>query len=132
MKTVLVIYTSRKITGKEIDSFKRYAFNTEADISVGDMIESEDYGNKMQVVKILNNSYKYYNKNTGELSDEFTSSMQYDIKELKLETEKEENVVYFKVTDKQKKAVSTEDFDNFIEKKIEEKLKSANTVTEQS
>jgi hypothetical protein len=35
MKTVLVVYSNRKMTAKEIGYTKRYAFNTDADVKEG-------------------------------------------------------------------------------------------------
>ena len=81
MKTILVIYTNKKLTkSSEIGKNKRYAFNTEADLKEGDMFESNDYSTKLQVVKVLDKSYIYYNASTGELSDMFTSASQWLIR----------------------------------------------------
>jgi len=80
MKAIIVIYTNMKLTSsKEIGAMKKYTFNTEADVKEGDMIASPNYSTTMQVVKILDKPYAYYNKVTGDLSDEYTSTNQWKI-----------------------------------------------------
>lgn len=82
MKTILVIYTNFKI--EKVGYEKRYAFNSSDDLKVGDMIKSPQYTTNMQVVKVLDESYKYFNKETGELSNNYKSSLQFEIREIKL------------------------------------------------
>lgn len=83
MKTIIVIYTNRKITSKkEIASHKAYAFNTEDEVKVGDMISSSTYDTSFQVVKVLSKKYKYYNKSTGQLSNTYSSTLQWEVRQL--------------------------------------------------
>jgi hypothetical protein len=97
MKTVLVVYTDNFLSKSAVARAKKYCFNTESDLREGDMIKSKDYTTSMQVVKVLDKSYKYFNGATGELSDEFNSTAQWEIKTLVI---KEENndVVYGSLT----------------------------------
>lgn len=90
MKTILVIYTHNKI--KNVGYQKRYAFVTESDVSVGDMIESPEYTTPMQVVKVLKTPYKYFNKETGKLSNSFNNSNQFETRELDIR-DKKSNVI---------------------------------------
>jgi hypothetical protein len=94
IKTVLVIYTNEKITSKtQIGRLAKYSFNTSSDVKEGDMIKSNEYSSAMQIVKVLDESFAYYNKSTGELTNEFKSSAQWDIRTLIIREEDEE-VVY--------------------------------------
>lgn len=94
MKTIIVIYTNNKlITTKDINSKPKYSFNTNADLSVGDMIKSSQYSSNMQVVNILDKCYKYVNCKTGDLSMECESTNCFAIRELVIQ-EQEENKVY--------------------------------------
>lgn len=83
MNTILVIYISKqseRITSKrELRSKKAYAFNTSSEVEEGDLLESPEYTSNIQVVKVLDTSYKYYNASTGELSDSFSSTAQKEI-----------------------------------------------------
>lgn len=94
MKTILVTYTNVKISSKkELRKYKFYAFNTEADLKVGDMLKSQSYSTKMQVVKVLKESFLFYNASTGDLADTFTSTAQREIATLELRTN-DSDVIY--------------------------------------
>lgn len=81
-KTIFVIYTNVK---KESGSYdKRYAFNTESEVKEGDMLKTDNYKTNLQVVKVLDKSYKYFNRETGELSDVITSTHQFEIRDIKI------------------------------------------------
>jgi hypothetical protein len=92
MKTVLVTFgvNQEKLA-------KRYAFNTSEDLKVGDVINSATYTTNLEVVKVLDINYKYFNRVTGELSDVFNNSNQYEIKELRLRNDDAEVVYGVKV-----------------------------------
>lgn len=93
-KTILVIYTNSKIKKEsDIRKAKKYAFNTSSNLNEKDLIDSKDYNSYMQVVKVLDKSYKYYNASNGDLSDEFTSTSQWTIKNLEIR-EDLEDIVY--------------------------------------
>lgn len=97
MKTILVVYTNNKVESQvAIGRMKKYSFNTESEVSVGDLIESTEYKDKMQVVKVLDKSFTYYNSANGNLSNEFTSSSQWEIRTLELRESKSE-IVYGKI-----------------------------------
>lgn len=91
MKTILVVYTDVKLD-KITTSNKKYCFRTSSDIEVGDLIKSSNYTTPMQVVKIIDKDYFYYHPDTGEMSNEFTSTKQWEIKELKI-VESNEDII---------------------------------------
>ena len=93
MKTILVVYTNRLLSKSEIAKTKKYSFNTSADLKEEATFSSPSYDTKMQVVKILESSYKYYNASTGELSDTFNSTSQWEIRILVIREEDEE-IIY--------------------------------------
>lgn len=95
MKTILVVYTNRQMSKKEIAGAKKYAFNTDSDLEVGEMISSQEYTTPMMVVKVLDESYKYFNYATGELTNKFNSTSQWEIRTLIIR-EDEEMAVYAK------------------------------------
>lgn len=80
MKTIIVVYSDTKVPNN--CRLKKYAFNTKKEINKGDTISSPNYTTKMQVVDVLEESFKYYNVLTGDLSNEFNSTNQYEIREL--------------------------------------------------
>ena len=85
MQTILVIYTDFKIVNdQQIARNKRYYFNIDSDVKVGDLIKTFEYSTNIQVVKILNEAYRYYNGSTEELSNTFTSSLQWQIKTIQI------------------------------------------------
>lgn len=83
MKTVLVIYTDRRV---ENPGYKnpRYAFNTSADVEVGDMINSPQYSTPMQIVAVLDRKFNYFAKTTGQLSTNIINAMSFPIRELRI------------------------------------------------
>lgn len=94
MKTVIVVFTGARIDSlKSIGSMKKYSFNTDADLSVGDMIKSAIYTTTIQVVAVLDKSFKYYNALTGDLSDDYTSTNQWLVRTLVIGKE-DADVVY--------------------------------------
>jgi len=95
-KTIFVVYTNEKVNAKEAGRLKRYAFNTTAPIKVGDMLQSPEYSTKMQVVNILDSAHKYFNGSTGELSDKFNSTSQWEIRDFIIR-EDSETAVYGKI-----------------------------------
>lgn len=99
MKTIIVVYSNNKELSKEVQRLlSKYAFNTKSDVKVGDIIKSNSYDTNMQVVKVLDNSFTYYNKLTGELSNEFTSTSQNEIVEIVVNDKQSDEIVYgFKV-----------------------------------
>lgn len=97
MKTILVVYTNTAMTVKQVSDrkVKKYCFQTEENLSVGDMIESKAYTSKMQVTDIIDADYKYYNAVTGEMRNDINSTNCYPIKKLVLR-EDDELTVYGK------------------------------------
>ena len=95
MKTILVVYTNTALTIQQVSKLQKYAFRTEEDLKVGDIIESKVYANKMQVVDVVDNDYKYYNAATGELRNDINSTKCYPIKKIVLR-EDDELIVYAK------------------------------------
>ncbi len=83
MKTILVVYSNNKsLTKNQVNAMKHYAFNTESDLKVGDVIVSSAYDTAMHIVRVLEDSFKYYNATTGELTDKFTSTSLREVKTL--------------------------------------------------
>jgi hypothetical protein len=100
MKTILVVYTNKaNLSKKEISGLKKYSFNTASNVSVGDLIDSTEYTTYMLVIKVLEKSYLYFNAATGELSDEFNSTAQWNIRTIVIR-EEEEDVIYGKIVNK--------------------------------
>lgn len=93
MKTIIVVYTGSIVDKKTIGRMKKYSFNTQSDISVGDLLDSPEYDTPMQVVRVLETGFKYFNRSTGELSDDYTSTSQWEIRELVLR-ENDNEVIY--------------------------------------
>ena len=91
MKTILVIYTDVEVA--DAGYTKRYAFNTHDDVVVGDMLKSSNYDSNMQVVEVLDECFKYFNKTTGELTNSLNNSFAFPIRELELRDENP-NVIY--------------------------------------
>jgi hypothetical protein len=99
MNTILVCYTKKKLTKAEAHKYKRYAFNTRDKVLVGDLIESPNYDTPMRVVKVLPKSYEYYNASNGELSNAFSSTSQWEIRELVIR-EETEDIVYGSISER--------------------------------
>lgn len=97
MKTILVVYTNTALTIKQVSDRKmmKYAFRSDEDLKVGDIIESKAYSTKMQVVDVVEEDYKYYNSCTGELRNTINSTKCYPIKKIVLR-EDDELTVYAK------------------------------------
>ncbi len=73
---------------------KKYAYNTESKVAVGDVLVSPEYSNsKMTVIDVLDESYKYVNPDTGELSNKMTSMNQNLIRTLKVVADKADQTV---------------------------------------
>ena len=72
---------------------KKYAYNTESEVATGDVLVSPNYDNKVIVVDVLEESYKYVNPDTGELSNKMTSLKQNIIKTLKVVADKTDSTI---------------------------------------
>ena len=86
MKTILVAFVEENTSVAEVNNrkIKKYCFNTEDTLEVGDRIASNSYTGNMLVTDVLNTSYTYYNNNDGSLSNEITSTQCFPIKTLVL------------------------------------------------
>lgn len=83
MKTILVVYNDTLLTTKkQIAKLKHYAFNTESEVVLNERIQANDYDTAMQVIKVLDKAFKYFNMSTGEMSDEYTSTSQREIRDM--------------------------------------------------
>jgi hypothetical protein len=97
MKTILIVYSGKaNLSKKDIAGLKKYAFVSNSDLKVGDYIESKEYTTNMLVVKVLDEKFEYFNSATGELSNKFNSTAQWEIRELFIR-EEAETVVYGKL-----------------------------------
>ena len=72
---------------------KKYAYNTDSKVAIGDVLTSSEYTNKMTVIDVLDESYKYVNPDTGELSNKMTSLNQNLIRTLKVVADKTDSTV---------------------------------------
>lgn len=73
---------------------KKYAYNTDSKVAIGDILVSPYYSNsKMTVIDVLDESYKYVNPDTGELSNKMTSLNQNLIKTLKVAADKVDQTI---------------------------------------
>ena len=81
MKTIFVIFSS---VNSVMENSKKYCFNTESEVNIGDIISSTEYTSKMIVTNILDKKFSYYNEITGELSNILMSTRQGEIKTLEI------------------------------------------------
>lgn len=72
---------------------KKYAYNTDSKVAAGDVLISPEYTSKMTVIDVLDESYKYVNPDTGELSNKMTSLNQNLIRTLKVAADKTDSTV---------------------------------------
>lgn len=98
MKTIFVVFSNTKLSKEQIRRTKKYSFNTKSDVKEGDIIQTSKYDTNLQVVNVLDKSYKYYNASTGELNDVLTSSSQHEIVQLELRNDDNE-IVYGKIVE---------------------------------
>jgi len=82
-RTIIVVYSNAdRLNKQQIGQLKKYSFNTENEVKEGDILKSNSYTTNMHVVKVLDASYKYYNASTGDMSDEYKSTAQWEIRDL--------------------------------------------------
>ncbi len=94
MNAIIVIYTNEKVlTDKLKGSSKHYSFNTESDLKVGDIIKSPSYTTNMMIIKVFDEAFTYLNNVTGELSNNYNSVNQREIRTLVIR-EDEKEVIY--------------------------------------
>ena len=99
MKTIFVGYVRKDscdlMTKRERSSIKRYSFNTEAKLNVGDALQIDDYDTPVVVLEVLDHCFRYVNTNTGELStDRQNSTLCYPIRTIE-ERQPSGDVLYF-------------------------------------
>lgn len=95
MKTILVVYTDQKLSVEEINNKKmqKYCFRTDSEVNVGDVLKSRNYTTNMVVTDVADKDYKYYNRQSGEMTDTINSTNCYPIKTMVLR-EEDTNIVY--------------------------------------
>lgn len=95
MKTILVVYANQELSVEQINNQKmqKYCFRTDSEVKVGDVLKSRNYTANMVVTDIADKDYKYYNKQSGEMTDIINSTNCYPIKTMVLR-EEDANVVY--------------------------------------
>ena len=93
MKTIIVIFTRGKLSEDKYPE-KRYCFVTKSEVKEGDMIQASAYDSPMQVIKVLDINYKYYNKVTGEMSDLYNSTLCFPIKELSVVRSEDKGIIH--------------------------------------
>lgn len=73
---------------------KRYSFNTKSHVKAGDLLDTDRYTTKMQVVEVLDKHYKYVNIGTGELHNKKAASTKnYEIRELRILADDDSSIV---------------------------------------
>ena len=72
---------------------KKYAYNTDSKVAVGDVLVFPMSISKATVIDVLENVYKYVNPDTGELSNKMTSLNQNLIRTLKVAADKVDQTV---------------------------------------
>lgn len=85
MKTIIIMFDG--------NCKKKYAYNTDSEVATGDVLVSPEYDNKMTVIDVLEDCYKYVNPDTGELSNKMTSLNQNLIRTLKVAADKVDQTV---------------------------------------
>jgi hypothetical protein len=86
MKTILVVYSNIRLSKSEHQTLKRYAFNIDEPVKVGDRLKLEKYSTPVQVVEILPKPLKYVNLHSGAMSNKRTAStQQVEIRTLHIE-----------------------------------------------
>lgn len=95
MKTILVVYTNQELSVEQINNNKmqKYCFRTDSEVNVGDVLKSNNYTTNMVVTDVVDEDYKYYNKQSGEMTNTINSTNCYPIKTMVLR-EEDTNVVY--------------------------------------
>lgn len=89
MRTILVVYSNDRLSKKEWQTMKRYAFNTESVVKVGHRFNVEGYDTPVQVVEIFPKAYRYVDTSSGELSNKRKpSTKQFEIREIKISGKK--------------------------------------------
>lgn len=104
MKTILVVYTDQKLSVEQINNRKmqKYCFRTESEVEVGDVLKSKSYSTNMIVTDVVNPDYKYYNTQSGEMTNTINSTKCYPIKTLGLREEDESVIYATKITNSEK------------------------------
>lgn len=82
MKVITVIFGDAENATPR--NTQKYCFRTKSDVKPGDKLRSRDYNHDMTVMDILDKDYKYYHADTGDLSNEITSTRCWPIKTLKV------------------------------------------------
>ena len=85
MNTIIVTFNG-------IDE-KKYAYNTDSKVAIGDILIFPMSMSRATVIDVLDESYKYVNSDTGELSNKMTSLNQSLIKNLKVAADKTDSTV---------------------------------------
>ena len=85
MKTILVVYTQRKLNQIEMDSKKRYVFNTNNKVKVGDMLKLDGYNDPVQVAAICDQTYEYVNTTTNQFRQKMDGTNVYRIREIRIQ-----------------------------------------------
>ena len=99
MKTIFVVYGSDVSRAANDCKTKRYAFNTEADVKVGEVLRAKEYSSDMVVKEVLDKSFKYYNNINGDLSNELTSTSFRAVKNLKVVDNADNDVIATRVNE---------------------------------
>lgn len=75
------------------DSKKKYSFNTNSEVNVGDVLETNAYDAKLTVIEVLDRAFNYVNLVTGDLTDEITGTNCFKIKLIKVIEADETDVI---------------------------------------
>ena len=89
-KTILVAFMSESNNETTVQKKKKYSFNTDEDLKVGDILFVPNYKKNVFVSMVSDKLFKYYNISTGELTNEINSSSIFPIRKLVLTDNPEE------------------------------------------
>lgn len=82
MKTIIVIFGNPSVVTSA--NTRKYCFRTDSDVKPGDKLRTPQYDSDITVMDVLDEDYKYYHQDTGEMSNKITSTRQWPIKTIKV------------------------------------------------
>jgi hypothetical protein len=94
MKTIIVVYTQRKLDDAELRPMDKYAYMTSEDVKPGDMFMLKHKTSYIQVVEVLEKEFSFVNLVTGDLKNERTSTKDAQLSELVINAPSRPDVVY--------------------------------------
>jgi len=93
MKTIFIVWAEEKaifyqkkkqLTPEEIKGKKVYTYNTLADLKEGDILNPKKGNFLFQVVRVMDDHFNFYNKNSDELKKEMESRSDIPIQTIEI------------------------------------------------